>query len=884
MSETKETAENGKKKPLKLGQPGRLELNKTVESGQVKQSFSHGRSKTVAVEVKRKRTFKAGDSGAMKEVSKGEAAPAPVEPPVVEAPPEPVKETGRAQPTTPQRTLTKGEREARERVVAEAALARANEPSPAVPETSAGEAQPEELAAEAGPSAEELGLSAEELERRQIEEIERKRQTDEAERLEAEEKKRKLAEAEVASAAAAEAERNRPVPVQGEEPAATEGRSRGKPGAAKVAPAKSERSRSRGGQNKRRGGKLTISQALSDESGEKRHSVASLRRRQQREKQKAEGQFSADAERKIIREAVIPETIAVGEFANRIAERAADVIRTLMKMGIMANVNQIIDQDTAELVAEELGHKIKRIAASDVEIGLGGDVDADEGLQESRAAVVTVMGHVDHGKTSLLDALRQTDVVAGEAGGITQHIGAYQVQLKDGGRITFLDTPGHEAFTSMRQRGAEVTDIVILVVAADDGVRPQTIEAINHAKAAGVPLIVAINKIDKEGADPTRVKTELLSYEIVAEDLGGDTQCIEVSATQKTGLESLEEAILLQAEILELQANPNRQAFGAVVEAQLERGRGPVATVLVQRGTLRIGDIFVAGGEWGRVRALIDDHGKNVEAAGPSVPIEVLGLNGTPLAGQDFAVVDDEARAREIVEYRQGVVRDKRAVASARGSLEQMFDRIAAGEAAEVPLVIKGDVQGSVEAIIGAFDKMATDEVKVRVLHSAVGGITESDISLATASAGIIIGFNVRANAQARDQAKRDGTDIRYYSVIYDAIDDVKALMEGELAPDVRENRLGSAEIREVFSVSKLGKVAGCMVIDGLVRRGAKVRLLRDNIVIHEGDLATLRRFKDDVREVRDSYECGMSFERYDNIRIGDVIECYEEEEIARKL
>jgi translation initiation factor IF-2 len=888
MSETKETNEDGKKKPLKLAQPGRLELKKTVESGQVKQSFSHGRSKTVAVEVKRKRTFKPGDGGRMTEVKAAGGAAAQLD------------GGGVADADTPaaRRNLTESERAARERALEEARARTDDESttgtadaveattapetvadaSPGASETLSAPATTEGIAEPAEPVEPAENLSAEELERRQIEDLEAKRQQEERARLEAEERART---AETQIARPADVDRTRK--DVGEFTEEETGRGRGR-GAAKSVPATKDRTRSRTSQPKRRSGKLTINQALDDESGERRHSVAALRRRQQREKQKIQGQFSADAERRIVREAVIPETITVGEFANRIAERSADVIRTLMKMDIMATVNQTIDQDTAEIVAEEMGHKIRRIAASDVEIGIGGEPDGDDGAKVSRAPVVTIMGHVDHGKTSLLDALRETDIVGGEAGGITQHIGAYQVQLKDGQRITFIDTPGHEAFTDMRQRGAEVTDIVVLVVAADDGVRPQTIEAINHARAAEVPLIVAINKMDRDGADSTKVKNELLSYEIIPEDLGGETQCVEVSAIKKTGLETLEEAILLQAEILELSANPDRQAYGTIIEAKLESGRGPVATVLVQRGTLRIGDIFIAGGESGRVRALINERGENVEEAGPSVPIEVLGLNGTPLAGQQFAVVDDEARAREIAEYRQGLVRDQRAAAGARGSLEQMFDRIAAGEAAEVPLVIKADVQGSAEAIIGALGKMGTEEVRANILHSAVGGITESDISLATASQGLIIGFNVRANAQAREQAKRDQTDIRYYSVIYDVVDDVKALMEGKLAPTVRENRLGAAEVREVFAVSKLGNVAGCLVTDGLVRRGAKVRLLRDDIVIHEGDLATLRRFKDDVREVQSGTECGMSFERYDNIQVGDVIECFEEEEIARTL
>ena len=886
MSETnEETKEEGKKKPLKLAQPGRLEIKRTIQSGQVKQSFSHGRSKTVAVEVKRKRTFRPGKSGRMTEVT------APVEAetetvevaPVVEQVPTPAEAPAR-------RTLTKGEQAVRERALEAAQARQVDEPAEATqdaadaPEASEIlEAREAETIVEAGgtvaPEAgtQEAGTNetAEEAERRRIEEEQARQRNEETVRLTAEQEARAAAEVPVAADRAPP----RHAEAEGEE---QEGRGRGR-GAKTGAPTR-DRARSRN-QPKRRRGKLTITQALNEEGSERQRSMAAMRRRQERERQKNQGQFNAGEDgHKIVREAVVPETITVAEFANRLAERSTAVIKVLMSMDIMATVNQTIDQDTAELVAEEMGHKIKRISASDVEIGIGGETDDADATLEPRPPVVTVMGHVDHGKTSLLDALRETDVVAGEAGGITQHIGAYQVNLASGARITFLDTPGHEAFTSMRQRGAEVTDIVILVVAADDGVQPQTVEAIAHSRAAGVPLIVAINKMDKDGSDATRIKNELLNHEIISEDLGGEVQCVEISALKKTGLDKLEEAILLQAELLELKANPDRPAYGTVVEAQLERGRGPVATILVQRGTLAVGDIFIAGSEWGRVRALIDDYGDNVETAGPTQPVEVLGLNGTPLAGEDFAVVDSEARAREITDYRQRVARDQRATAGARGSLEQMFDRIKAGEAAEVPLVVKADVQGSVEAIVGALEKLGTDEVKAQILHSAAGGITESDVSLATSTDGIILGFNVRANVLARDQAKRDATDIRYYSVIYDLIDDVKALMEGELAPTIRENRLGSAEIREVFSVSKLGNVAGCMVADGMVRRGAKVRLLRDDIVIHEGDLATLRRFKDDVREVREGYECGMSFERYDNIQVGDMIECYEEEAVARTL
>ncbi|MEK9966884.1 MAG: translation initiation factor IF-2, partial [Rhodospirillaceae bacterium] len=638
-------------------------------------------------------------------------------------------------------------------------------------------------------------------------------------------------------------------------------------------------------ERKRRSGKLTISEALDEEGGARQRSVAAFRRRQERERQRATRDTQGGGQAsKVVREVSIPDTITVGELGNRMAERGSEVIKTLMKMGVMATINQTIDQETAQLVVEEFGHQAKLISASDVELNLGATIEDEEGTQLPRPPVVTVMGHVDHGKTSLLDALRSTDVVSREAGGITQHIGAYQVTLESGDRISFIDTPGHAAFTAMRQRGAHVTDIVILVVAADDGVQPQTIEAINHARAAEVPIIVAVNKMDLPAADPTRVKNELLSHEVIPEEMGGDTQVIEVSAETRAGLDTLTEAISLQAELLELTANPDRSAFGAVIEAQLERGRGAVATVLVQGGTLKVGDIFVAGSEWGRVRALVNDRGENVDAAEPSAPVEVLGLNGAPQAGDEFAVVDSDARAREIVEYRQSVKRDARAAAGARGSLDEMFEQIKAGEAAQVPVVIKADVQGSVEAIVGALNNLSTDEVKAQVLHAGVGGITESDIALATVNNGLVIGFNVRAIPQARDQAKRDGVEIRYYNIIYNVVDDVRGMLEGELAPTLEENLLGSAEIREVFSVSRVGKVAGCMVTDGLIRRDSKVRLMRDSVVVHEGNLGTLRRFKDDVREVQNGYECGIALENYNDIQAGDVIECFEVQEVARQL
>ena len=860
--------ETNKKKPLTLSRPGRLEIKKTVEGGQVKQSFSHGRSKTVTVEVKKKRTFRQDAGGEMTEVK---ASPEPAESP--EAPAEqqveePVSEA------PPARMLTETEQATRVRALEDAR--KAAEEARVEAEARARE-DAERAAAQPGAEAVEEGkVAAEEPAGKTIEEL--RREEEEARRAVEDEAART---AEEAAQRAAETARRR-VDADGEvaEEAPSRGRGRGAGRAeARTPGAKPSAER------RRRSGKLTISEALDEDGGARQRSVAAFRRRQERERQRVRREAGgAQPQQKIVRDVQIPDTITVGELASRMAVRGNEVIKSLMKMDIMATINQTIDQETAQLVAEEFGHTVRLVSAADVEIGLGAAVADDEGAGAPRAPVVTIMGHVDHGKTSLLDALRETDVVSREAGGITQHIGAYQVVISSGEKITFLDTPGHAAFTSMRQRGAQVTDIVILVVAADDGVQPQTVEAINHARAAEVPIIVAINKVDRPEADPTRIRNELLNHEIVSEEMGGEVQCIEVSATEKTGLDNLTEAIVLQAEILELKANPDRMAYGAIVEAKLEKGRGAVATVLVQGGTLKIGDIFVAGAEWGRVRAIIDDHGENIDAAGTSMPVEVLGFNGTPQAGDDFAVVENDARAREIAEYRADLMKDQRAAAGARGTLDEMFQQITAGEASLVPIVIKADVQGSVEAIVGALEKMSTDEVKVQVLHSGVGGINESDVSLAAASAGLIIGFNVRAVPQARDQAKHSGVDIRYYNVIYNVVDDVKALLEGELAPTLQENHLGNAEIREVFSVSKVGKVAGCMITSGTVRRGAKMRLLRDSVVIYEGELAQLKRFKDDVREVQNGYECGMALENYNDIQVGDVIECYEVEEIARQL
>ena len=844
MTDKKEEKES----KLTLRKPGRLELKKTVGAGQVSQSFSHGRTKKVAVEVKRKRTFERGAGGKLTAVSDQAEAPAAAK-----------------DEAAPLRDLTDREREARIRALKGAA---AEEEKQRLAEIQAKHEAEDAARRAAQEEAQRRAQEDEELRRKAAEEEAKRKAADEEARQKAAEEEAKRVKAEPAVVAPPEPEI--------EDDAASK-RAKAKPKVEKPAPVRSRQ------EPRRRPGKLTISRALDgDDESRQGRSMAALKRKREKEKQR-QHMLDGEGSKKIVREVVVPETIAVSDLANRMAERGAEVVKTLMKLGVMATINQTIDADTAELVVEEFGHKIKRVSEADVEIGIEGIEDRPEEM-EPRAPVVTVMGHVDHGKTSLLDALRETDVAAGEAGGITQHIGAYRVSLSDGQQITFLDTPGHEAFTNMRARGAQATDIVVLVVAADEGVQPQTIEAIRHAQAAEVPMIIAINKMDKPDATPDKVRNELLQHEVVVESMGGDVQDVEVSATKKMNLDKLEEAILLQAEILELKANPKRSAQGTIVEARQERGRGSVATVLVQRGTLHVGDVFIAGSEWGRVRALMDDHGKNVEDASPSMPVEVLGFQGTPSAGDDFVVVEDEARAREVTEYRQRMERDKRSAAAGRGTLEQMFTQIKEGTASELPVVVKADAQGSVEAIAASFEKLSTDEVKVRLLHGAVGGITESDVTLANASGGMIIAFNVRANPQAREMAKRDGVDIRYYSIIYDALDDIKAMLSGMLAPELRENFLGYAEIREVFNITKVGKVAGCYVTEGVVKRGAGVRLLRDNVVIHEGKLKTLKRFKDEVREVQNNYECGMAFENYDDIKQGDVIECFEVEEVSRQL
>ncbi|HWC63504.1 MAG TPA: translation initiation factor IF-2, partial [Rhizomicrobium sp.] len=775
--------------------PKTLSLKKT-ETSTVKQSFSHGRTKAVVVEKKRTLGAPAPAKTAAKEKPTdkpgvAEAKPAAVAPP--KAPP---------RGGVVLRQLSEEEKARRAAALADAKLSDSEARRHAEEEARRRAAEEEKLRAEHAAA-----------EKRKAEEDARKAADAEARRrAEAEAARRTEAKPATATPAPAETGRRRPV-VEEEEETAT------KKIGGKLVPVKAPAPK-KVGEGERRKGKLTVARALEGDD-ERIRSVAAYRRHLQRVNKAQHQQQPAGPAGP--RDIVIPETISVSDLANRMARRTVDVIKVLMKNGMMATPNDVIDADTAELVATEYGHVVKRVAESDVLEGLAGAADEAATL-EPRPPVVTVMGHVDHGKTSLLDALRQTDVAAGEAGGITQHIGAYQVQLKSGEKITFLDTPGHAAFTAMRARGAKVTDLVILVVAADDGVMPQTVEAIAHAKAANVPMIVAINKIDKGDANPTRVKTELLQHEIQVEDMGGQTQAVEVSATKKMNLDKLQEAILLQAEILDLKANPNRPAEGAVIEAKLDKGRGPVATVLVQRGTLKVGDIVVAGAEWGKVRLLQNDRGETVKEAGPSTPIEVLGLSAAPEAGDEMVVVESESRAREVVEYRARKRREARQASSSRQTLDQLLKTREAGEKRLLPLVLKTDVQGSAEAIQGALGKLGTDEVGAQILQAGVGGITESDVILAHASGAAVIGFNVRANAQARERAKRDNVEIRYYNIIYNVVDDVKAALSGLLAPETREKFLGNAEILEIFAISKVGKVAGCRVTEGVVRRGAKVR------------------------------------------------------------
>ncbi len=853
MSETKNPGE----KKLSVG-GGKLTLKPRTETGVVRQSFSHGRSKQVVVEKVKRRS-----------VSPAPETKAKAEPPPVEAPkPRVATPKAAAQPAaeTPKpsgvvlRSLTEEEMSARAAALADSRVREAEERKIAEEEAKI------RAARDAIEKAERDAAEA-----RKHDEEERRKHDEESKRKADEVAKKRLGEGEEAAKRPTSPAARPALEAEEEEP-----RIARRPGGR---PATPPRPAPRAGAPKQRG-RLTVINAMNADEVRER-SVASFRRRTQRLK----GHANNEPREKLVREVTIPETITIQELANRMSERGVDVIRLLMKQGQMATINDTLDADTAQLIAEELGHSVRRVAESDVEEGLFDAPDAPETL-EYRPPVVTVMGHVDHGKTSLLDAIRSANVTAGEAGGITQHIGAYQVTSPSGSLITFIDTPGHAAFTAMRARGAKVTDVVVLVVAADDGVMPQTVEAINHAKAAKVPMIVAINKMDKADANPNRVRTDLLQYEVQVEEMGGEVVDVEVSATAKTNIDKLLEMIGLQAEILDLKANPDRPAEGTVIEAKLDRGRGPVATVLVQRGTLKTGDIVVAGAEWGRVRALVSDTGDQVPSAGPSTPVEILGFSGTPDAGDRLAVVENEARARQVTEYRARTRRDKLAAraAGSRGSLEQMMAQAKTAGRKEFPLVIKADVQGSLEAIIGALDKLATDEVAARVLHSGVGGISESDVTLAEASGVPIIAFNVRANKEARESAERGGIEIRYYNIIYDLVDDVKQAMSGLLAPTLRETMLGNAQILEIFNISKIGKIAGCRVTDGTVERGANVRLIRDNVVIHEGKLSQLKRFKDDVREVNSGMECGMSFENYQDMRQGDVIECYRVETIQRSL
>ena len=892
MIEMSEINESDEKKQEELSRPRKLELKKTVETGQVRQSFAHGRSKMVTVEVRKKRTYAPDARGRMSEVRR--------ELELAGKTPEEAAALSVQNDGTPREGaaigLTNKEKEARARALQDAkkveedrqedpSLTEEDTLSPAEellePHEIEGQ-EPVDATSVTEASEQELPVSSEEI-------------ATEASAVAPEKDEPEATE----GAAPLEVDADKPEPKEAAGPADATPATPAAPSKAKVPGEDKEEEEKRGRPKKqlraevrrpggatrrgdagRRSSRLTITDAL-DESGERVRSLASVRRAREKEKLKQMGPTRGETV-KVIRDVVIPESLTVQELANRMAERSTDVIKSLMKMGVMATINHPIDGDTAELIVSEFGHNAKRVSDADVEIGLRGATDYDEDLR-SRPPVVTVMGHVDHGKTSVLDALRKTDVASREAGGITQHIGAYQITVPSGAKITFIDTPGHEAFTQMRARGANVTDIVVLVVAADDGVMPQTVEAIDHAKAADAPMIIAVNKIDRPEADPRRVRTELLQHGIVVEEMGGEVLCVDVSAKEGTNLDKLVEAILLQSEILDLKSNPDRLAEGVIIESKIERGRGSVATVLIQRGSLRVGDIFVAGSEWGRVRGLSDALGEPLETVEPGMPAEVLGLSGTPAAGDEVVAVENEARAREVTEFRQRKTRDAKTT-SKRGTFEQMFDRVKHGEARELPVVIKADVHGSVEAIVGALQKLGTDEVKAEVLRSAVGGINESDVNLARASEALIIGFNVRANPQARDSAKRDGVEIRYYSIIYDVTDDLRQLMSGLLAPKVRENTLGYAEIREVFSITKVGKVAGCMVTEGVVRRGARVRLLRDDVVIHEGELGQLKRFKEDAKEVREGYDCGISLASYNDIKVGDTIECFELQEVARQL
>lgn len=886
MSEGKDQ-DQGKGR-LSLRPAGRSEVGRTVDAGSVRQSFSHGRSKVVQVEVRKKRgpgtPGSAGGRGAGGRAGGG-------------------------------RTLTAAELAMRQRVLAEQTKAAAEAERREAERREQEKIQILSAAEEARRREEDEKRAAEEqaAAEAEAEDAERKARIDSIKQIEPKgpvvsavpipgevtlappvSRLKPLAERAIMPARPLKPATPRPQPATGagaEAPAAQTLRLRGRGAEGEDEPRRAPSRRPGGGappnrksagprkgDSGRRAGRIDVQAAIEGDD-DKTRSLASVRRQRERERRQAELERLRADQVRVVRDVILPETITVQELANRMAARQGEVIKALMKNGVMATVTQSIDADTAELIVEEFGHRVRRVSESDVELGIEGVEDQPEELK-SRPPVVTVMGHVDHGKTSLLDALRTTDVAAGEAGGITQHIGAYQVTLKSGAKITFLDTPGHEAFTAMRARGASITDVVVLVVAADDGVMPQTIEAIKHAKAANAPIIVAINKIDKPGANPDRVRQELLNHEIVVESMSGDVQDVEVSATKRLGLDQLEEAILLQAEILDLKANPDRSAEGAVIESRLDRGRGSVASVLVQKGTLHKGDIVVAGSEWGRVRALIDDRGRQVADATPSMPVEILGLTGVPSAGAPFVVVENENRAREICEFRQRKLKEHQVAGqvAARGTLDQMLARIQAGEQKEVAVLIKADVQGSAEAIQTTVLKLAHEEVAVRVLNATVGQITESDVQFAKASDAIIIAFNVRATAQARTLAQREGVEIRYYSIIYQVADDVEQLVRGKIAPKHREKFLGYAEIRKVFEITKVGKVAGCYITEGVVKRGCGVRLLRDGVVIHEGDLSQLKRFKDDVKEVAKGYECGLSFAGYNDLREGDVVECFESE------
>ena len=893
MSDAKDAKDN--KKPSSGGGRKPLTVSKKND-GTVKQSFSHGRSKSVVVEKKKKRVVVPNAGGRKGGPPGGSANAAGGKP------------GGDKSAAAVARKLGITEAELRAR---QAALAKRKA------EEEKRKAEREAIAAANKRREDEAKRLAEEEREREQAEARRKAEKEEARKKAEEEAKAKAQEA--ASARAKPEAKGRggrdeaprkdnkkdkdeprrgggrqnktaaePAPIEPPQPDPLQelgGRVKHKRGS------DDDSHSDRGGANrprsepKRRQGKLTITAALGDDEDRQR-SLASVRRAREKERVRRSKGSGGETDRQS-REVVVPETITVQELANRMKERAADVVKYMMKQGEMIRAIDTLDQDTAELIVEEFGHIIKRVAESDVEIGLEGPEDDDKDLKP-RAPVVAIMGHVDHGKTSLLDALRSTDVAAGEAGGITQHIGAYQVKLKSGDRISFLDTPGHAAFSAMRARGADVTDIVIIVVAADDGVMPQTIEAINHAKAAEAPIIIAVNKCDKPDVDPNKVLTELLQYDIQVEAMGGDVQAINVSALKRTGLDELTEAITLQAELMDLKANPDRDADGVVIESQLDKGRGPVATVLVKRGSLKRGDIIVVGAEWGKVRALVNERNQQMKEAGPSAPAEVLGLSGAPSPGDQFVVVDSEARAREIAEYRSRMKKDKANTGpGARASLENMLARLKEGGAqqlSEAPVVIKGDVQGSVEAIQQSLDKISTDEVAVRMVHGAVGAISESDVLLAKSSEAAILAFNVRPNAHAKDLAEKEGVEIRYYSIIYNLLDDMRGILSGMLAPERKETFIGYAEILKVFNISKLGKVAGCVITEGVVKRGCGVRLLREKVVIHEGELSTLKRFKDEVSEVQSGMECGMGFKNYHDLREGDEIECFEVEMIDREL